>query len=89
MIDISIDSTPTGADVLLDGVKLGKTPYKGSVKSVPHDMKLVLKLSGHKDKTLSVRGDAAITETVKLDPRTVRPSGPKPNRDQSVNPFGN
>jgi hypothetical protein len=88
MIDIAIDSTPSGADVSLDGVTLGKTPYKGSVKSVPHEMKLVLRLSGHKDKFLSVRGDAAITKSVKLDARGARPPG-QPNRDQSVNPFGN
>jgi len=73
--------------VILDGQTLGKTPYKGSVPKGSGDHKLVLRLAGYKEKPLVVKGDAAITKSVKLEAKS-RPAA-QPNRDQSVNPFGN
>ncbi|MGC4083288.1 MAG: PEGA domain-containing protein [Vicinamibacterales bacterium] len=82
-------STPHGADVVIDGTTVGKTPYEGTLPKADRDVKVVLKLSGHRDRQLSVRADSAITQTLKLEPRARATTTTKTNRDQSVNPFGN
>jgi serine/threonine protein kinase len=76
-IDVLVESVPRGAQVVLDGVVLGRTPYRGSLVRRTGDVALVLRLSGYADKTVTVRGSQSISERVKL----------VKERDKSWNPF--
>jgi hypothetical protein len=80
-----VESTPAGADVVLNGSVLGKTPYRGAQPRRTGDATLVLKLSGYADRTVTVRADQAIHQRVELAKDPAR--SPIPKRDQSVNPF--
>ncbi len=84
-VELSIASTPNDVEVLVDGKRLGATPYVGSLPKSDAEVKITLRKAGYKDKVLTVRANAAITESVKLEakPRTTSTR----NRDQSVNPF--
>jgi serine/threonine-protein kinase len=87
-IDLTITSTPAGADVLVDGTRLGTTPYTGTRPKVEADITVTIRKAGFKDKLLTASGSAAIDQSVKLDPkpRTSTGTGSR-DRDQSVNPF--
>jgi serine/threonine protein kinase len=85
MIDVVVESTPAGADVLLNGSVLGKTPYRDAQLRRTGDATLVLKLSGYADRTVTVRSDQAIRQRIELVKLPAR--NPVPKRDQSVNPF--
>jgi serine/threonine protein kinase len=76
-IDVFVESVPSGAQLLLGGVVIGKTPYRGALERRPGDVAFVLRLSGYADKTVTVRGSQPISERIKLVKL----------RDQSVNPF--
>lgn len=84
IIDVLVESTPPGAQLLLNGVVLGKTPYRGALPRQTAEATLVLRLAGYADKTITVRPDHEIHERIKLA-RTAR--NPIPERDQSLNPF--
>jgi PEGA domain len=81
-VSIAVDSVPPGAQVSLDGKVIGKTPYRGTVQRRSGDVALVVRYAGYADRTVMVRGNKAIHESVKL-----LPAVSKPDRDQSVNPF--
>jgi hypothetical protein len=86
-VEASVDSVPEGAQVLLGGAVIGKTPFHGTLPRRDGDVTLVLRLAGYTDKSVVVRADHAVSEHIKLvRPAPGRP--PKTNRDQSVNPFG-
>lgn len=81
-----IESTPSGAQVVLGGAVLGNTPYRGSLPRRAGKLGFVVRLSGYEDRTVTVRGDQSISERVTLVARAVAPAR-IPDRDQSVNPF--
>jgi serine/threonine-protein kinase len=90
-IDVAVDSVPIGAQVLLAGTVLGKTPFHGTLPRRNGDVTLVVRLAGYADKSVAVRADHAVTETIKLVRSATSPTPARPrktNRDQSVNPFG-
>jgi serine/threonine-protein kinase len=79
-IDVSIDSSPAGATVALDGAVVGKTPYRGKRAREHRELKLELKLAGHRTETLTVRASSSIAKSITL----TRADAP---HDHSVNPF--
>jgi hypothetical protein len=89
-VDAEIDSAPAGADVVLGGEVLGTTPFHGQIPRSDRDVKLVIRLAGHVDRTIAVRATEPIHERVTLA-RKPTPAAP-PRRtetdlDRSVNPF--
>ena len=89
-IDLSVNSAPDGAEVVLDGTVLGKTPYHGTLPRHDATVALVVRLAGYSDAKVTARADAPITQTIKLEKKHVHVAPhANPNRDDSVNPFGN
>lgn len=90
-IDVAIDSTPPGAQVVLDDAAVGTTPYHGTLPRGNREARLVLRLTGYVDKVIVARASQPITERVTLvrkAPAQPPPAkGPKITRDRSVNPF--
>lgn len=87
-IGVAIDSTPPGAQVVLDGAVLGTTPYRGTLTRRDREVKLVVRLAGYNDKWVVARGSQAISRSVTLHkaaPPATKNS--KADRDRSVNPF--
>jgi serine/threonine protein kinase len=76
-IDVYVESVPSGAQLLLGGAVLGRTPYRGTLEQRTGEIAFVLRLSGYADRTVTVRGSQPISERIKL----------VKVRDQSVNPF--
>lgn len=72
---------------MLDGSVLGKTPFHGSLPRRDRDVALVVRLAGYADKTIVIHTDQAVTRRLSLV-KAAAPR-PRPDRDQSVNPFGN
>jgi hypothetical protein len=86
-VEVTVDSVPVGAQVLLAGAVLGKTPFHGTLPRREGDITLVLRLAGYLDRSVVVHADQPINQHIKLvRPTLTRP--PRTNRDQSVNPFG-
>ena len=66
---MTIDSSPTGADVYVDGVRVGKTPYlKERQESKAYKIKLSYALYHDLEATLFVQAGEKIEETFKLPP---------------------
>jgi serine/threonine-protein kinase len=84
-VELSIDSTPSGAIILRDGAQLGVTPFHGTLPKTDAPVKLTLRKSGYKDKIVTVVPVAALDQNIKLESRPH--STTHSNRDQSVNPF--
>jgi hypothetical protein len=85
-IEFSVESTPAGAQVLLDGAMLGKTPFHGTLPRQARNATLVLRLAGYLDHSVVVHPDKPITERLELvraPPKPLR----TPRGDRSVNPF--
>jgi hypothetical protein len=78
-IDVNVDSVPAGAQVLLAGQVLGKTPYRGALSRREGNITLVIRLAGHVDRNLVVGADRTINQRVTLVKSR--------DRDLSVNPF--
>ena len=84
-VELTIDSVPAGAQVVLDGAVLGKTPYHGTIARPGGDLTLVVRLAGYIDKRVVAHAEPSIHETLKLV-RATRAPVPRA-QDQSVNPF--
>jgi len=85
---VTIDSVPAGAQVLLAGTVLGKTPYHGALPRRDGDVTLVIRLAGYADKSVVVHAGEPVSQRLKLvQSAPVHPT--KVDRDKSVNPFGN
>jgi hypothetical protein len=84
MVDMLVESTPPGAQVVMNGLVLGKTPYSGTLPRRTATATLVLRLAGYADKTITVRPDHEIRERIKLAKMARTPI---PERDESLNPF--
>jgi len=74
---VLLESDPPGAQVLIDGTRIGKTPNRGAIERRTEDVTFVLRLPGYAEKKVTLPGNKPISERVKL----VKP------RDQGVNPF--
>jgi PEGA domain-containing protein len=57
LVDLHVESTPSGATVVLDGVRLGKTPFIGRVPHSATTEEAVLKLRRRGYKTMRVPVD--------------------------------
>jgi serine/threonine protein kinase len=87
-IEVTIDSKPVGAEIVLDNVVLGKTPYHGTLPRKDGLIALIVRLAGYTETKIDARADMPITQSVKLEKLRIRVA-PHPSRDDSVNPFGN
>lgn len=87
-IAIEITTTPAGADVIVDGATLGKTPFRGKLPYADRRVAITLRRLNYLDQVISVRATSAIVESATLVPAPASPV-PKPPRphDRSVNPF--
>ena len=89
-VDVEIDSAPAGADVVLGGELLGTTPFRGQIPRSDRDVKLVIRLAGHVDRTIAVHATEPIHERVTLarkPPPAALPRRAEIDLDRSVNPF--
>ncbi len=77
-VDVTLVSTPPGAEVLQDGKRLGKTPLKVPLPRKDRNVRLVLKLTGYGDQTITVSTGASSKKTVQLTPVA---------HNKVVNPF--
>jgi len=85
-VAVSIESTPSGATLLLaSGAELGKTPFQRSLNYGEQDVRVVVRLRGDMDKLIVVRPDKPISLQVKLVAAPREPQSK--DRDYSVNPF--
>lgn len=84
-IEVAIDSTPPGADILWSGRVLGQTPFQGKLPRGERAMTMVVRLRGYVDKIIVVRPNKPSTQNISLvaSPKLQLPLNP----DDSVNPF--
>jgi hypothetical protein len=89
LVDVVVDSAPSGADVLLDGAVQGTTPFAGLLPRGDREVKLVIRFAGYVDRAILVHPTAPIRERVTLarNPAAAVPKRSTPDRDRSVNPF--
>jgi eukaryotic-like serine/threonine-protein kinase len=89
LIDVVVESAPSGAEVVLGGTVQGTTPFAGRLPRGDRDVKLVIRLAGYVDRTILVQPTAPIRERVTLarKPAPAVTKRPTPYRDRSVNPF--
>jgi len=89
LVEIIVDSAPSGAEVLLGGAVQGTTPFVGRLPRGDRDVKLVIRLDGYVDRTILVHPTAPIRERVTLahTPAIAAPKRSTPERDRSFNPF--
>jgi len=84
-IDLTIDSDPPGAQVVVADRVLGTTPLHRTLARHAGELILVLRLTGYRSHIMVIRADRDVTRRVTLvaDP----PRAPLSPRDLSVNPF--
>lgn len=84
---LAIDSTPAGAEVLVDGQSVGTTPLELPIAAGEHA--IVLRLPGHADEERRVVVEAGDTSAVAVELATAAPaSGGKPDRSKLLGPLG-
>ena len=81
-VAVELDSEPAGADVIVDGITLGQTPFRSELPAAG-ERQVKLRLRGYVERTLTVDGANPIHEVVRLT-RSPRRST---KSDKSVNPF--
>jgi serine/threonine protein kinase len=89
-VDITVDSIPPGADIVLDGVVLATTPYHGTLPRRDREVRLVLRLASYADRMILARASQRIAERVTLVRKAPPPPAGKSTKaagDRSVNPF--
>ncbi len=89
-VDLTVDSIPPGAQIVLDGAVLGTTPYHGALPRGDREARLVLRLAGYADKVIVARTSQPIAERVTLvrkAPLSSAAKSSKAARDRIVNPF--
>ena len=59
-------STPDGATVVLDGTRLGTTPFVTTVPAGPREATLKVRKRGHTPRKVKVRFDEDVTWDVEL-----------------------
>ena len=66
---ISIESEPTGADVYIDGIKVGATPYEvPRLEAKAYKLKLTMTLYHDLEKTVIVEPESGLTLKKEMDP---------------------
>ncbi len=76
---LQLDSTPQGADVLLDGLPLGKTPLGIEVSAKDPDRQYLLRLDGYEDYPVTVKTKTVIEARVERLPFDLKKKeAPKP-----------
>jgi hypothetical protein len=85
-VELSVDSSPAGAQVLLHGVVLGTTPFHVALPRRAGEVVLVVRLAGHLDQRVVVHPTRALTVHVPLVP-VAPPRAEARGHDDSVNPF--
>jgi hypothetical protein len=95
-VHVRIDSTPRGSQVVLDGRKLGTTPFEIDLPRGDRARIFTLRRAGFQDAQLEVHGDVDIDRSIALAPGRGALTGraPKPPRrtlhvgsDEEINPF--
>src|SRR5262249_43937454 len=86
-VDVELDSSPPGADVVLDGALLGTTPFRGTITRRDRAVRLGVHLAGYADRTVVARASQSIAERVTLVRKPGSASKPRSDGDRSVNPF--
>jgi len=90
MVEVAIDSAPSGATVLADGVELGRTPLRATLPAARVTVTFTISLAGYEESQLRMPGDHAIDTTVVLKQKRrapSRPQAPAADPDRGVNPF--
>jgi serine/threonine protein kinase len=88
VIDVVVDSAPSGAEVVLGGAVQGTTPFVGHLPRGDGNAELVVRLAGYVDRTILVHLASPIRERVTLARTPVPvPKRAAPVRDRSFNPF--
>jgi hypothetical protein len=100
-VAIRIVSQPTGAEIfrVLDGVRIGRTPWQGEYPATEGEAVYRLRAKGYRDAEVSLRLDADVEKSVTLEkiahkasatpsPATP-PSEGKPIKNGVVDPFAN
>jgi serine/threonine-protein kinase len=85
-VALDIDSTPPGAEVVLRGEVLGRTPFRGPLPRGDNEVAIVIRLRGYASRTIVVRPGKPITQQINLVPSSP-PQRQLRSRDDSVNPF--
>lgn len=84
---LTVGSTPTGAEVLVDGQSMGTTPLELPIEAGEHA--IVLRLPGYADEERRVVVDAGDTSSVAVELATATPAGAgKPDRSKLLGPLG-
>jgi hypothetical protein len=95
-VHVRIDSTPRGSQVVLDGRRIGTTPFEIDLPRGDRARIFTLRRAGFQDAQLDVRGDVDIDRSIALAPGRGALTGraPKPPRrtlhigsDEEINPF--
>ena len=77
-VELVIESTPSGADVYraIDGVKLGKTPFKKQYERIDGEAVFLISLAGHQQErvTLSTAQDGKAVAKLQRERRPQRPT---------------
>ena len=67
-IDVSIDTTPPGARVLLNGAVLGTTPYRGSLPRSDHPLELAISRESYVDEVITIDPSRPVARQIRLVP---------------------
>jgi hypothetical protein len=86
-IEVTVNSTPTGAEVHHEGQVLGKTPLKLDLMSDATPIKVVLKLQRYKDKALEIPRVETTSLSVKLDSACKKKTEEEYTRPTLIDPY--
>jgi hypothetical protein len=91
-VKLALSSTPSGAEITVDGAARGRTPGELELPfSDEAEARIVLSLAGYHDQELRLALDQDYARHVKLDPvrRAPAPPPPAPRREKGapVDPF--
>jgi hypothetical protein len=76
-VSLAVDSRPPGAEVILDGVRLGRAPISLPIQSSPRVRELRIEMAGFRTDTRHIvlaRPSRYIVELVRLRPRAHAPN---------------
>ena len=82
-VAIKLATAPRGAQVIVNGTSLGKTPCTITLPRSIERTTITFRIASFRDTTIAIVPDADVVKAVKLKPAPK----PQPTDDQSVNPF--
>lgn len=68
MVDVSIDTTPSGARLFLDGALLGTTPYRGTLPRSDRRLELTISSADHVDEVITIDASRPVARHIHLIP---------------------